>query len=122
MTICYDVSMKSQLIDEYIAAQSSDVAKRLAEIRSVFHKTLPDTEESIRYNMPAFTVGKYHLYMAAYKEHIGMYPMYGIAELDGQMLPYRGKDTKDALHFKHDQPLPLDLIEKIIVAKNQRYK
>lgn len=70
--------------------------------------------------MSAFTVGGYHLYMSAYKNHIGMYPMYGISELDDEMLPYRGKGTKDALHFKHSEPLPLELIEKIIIAKDSK--
>lgn len=109
-----------QNVDEYIASQPADVAKRLKEIRTLFHATLPDTEESIRYDMPAFTVGGYHLYMAAYKNHIGMYPMYGIPELNEAMEPFRGKGTKDALHFKHTEPLPLELIKKIIIAKDQK--
>lgn len=104
--------------DEYIKAQPQEVAERLQSIRELFHKVLPTTEESIRYDMPAFTVGGDYLYISGYKDHIGMYPMYGVAELDEQLLPYRGKDTKDSLHFKHSEPLPLDLIEKIIVAKD----
>jgi uncharacterized protein YdhG (YjbR/CyaY superfamily) len=111
---------KPTTIDEYIAAQPADVAKRLKDIRALFHKILPDTEESIRYDLPAFTVGGYHLYVSAYKNHIGMYPMYGISELDEEMLPYRGKGTKDALHFKHTEPIPMDLIERIIRAKDGR--
>lgn len=106
-------------IDLYIQAQESDVAERLTAIRKLFHEVLPDTEESMRYDMPAFTVGGYHLYMSAYKNHIGMYPMYGIPELEEKMLPYRGKDTKDALHFKHSEPLPIDLIKQIIIAKDK---
>lgn len=107
-------------IDDYIGAQPEEVAQRLTAIREVFHKVLPNTEESMRYDMPAYTVGGYHLYMSAYKNHIGLYPMYGIPELDEEMLQYRGKGTKDALHFKHTEPLPLELIEKIIVAKENK--
>lgn len=106
-------------IDLYIQAQESDVAERLTAIRKLFHEVLPDTEESMRYDMPAFTVGGYHLYMSAYKNHIGMYPMYDIPELDEKMLPYRGKGTKDAQHFKHSEPLPIDLIKQIIIAKDK---
>lgn len=109
---------KFATIDEYIQAQTPEVADRLQAIRKLFHQVLPHTQESIRYDMPAFTVGGYHLYMSAYKNHIGMYPMYGIPELDEKMLPYRGKGTKDALHFLHTQPLPLDLIQEIIIAKD----
>ena len=108
-------------IDEYIDSQQPEIAERLTEIRVIFHQVLPGTVESIRYDMPAFTVGKYHLYMSAYKNHIGMYPMYGIPELDEQMLPYRGKGTKDALHFKHNEPLPAELIAQIIKAKHTHY-
>ncbi len=108
-------------VDDYIQAQPQEVAERLKAIRSIFHQAIPNTEESIRYDMPAFTVGKYHLYMSGYKNHIGMYPMYGIDDLNAEMKPYRGKDTKDALHFKHTEPLPLKLIEQIIIAKNESY-
>ena len=111
---------KYTTIDEYIKSQPEEVASRLTAIRKVFHKALPDTEESIRYDMPAFTVGGYHLYISGYKNHIGMYPVYGIPELDDEMLPFRGKGTKDALHFKHTEPLPIELIEKIIVAKDSK--
>lgn len=70
--------------------------------------------------MPAFTVGSDHLYISAYKNHIGLYPVYGISELNEKMLPYRGEGTKDALHFKHTEPLPLELIEEIIIAKEAK--
>ena len=111
---------KYSTIDDYIAAQLPEVRERLISIRDIFHKVLPNTKESIRYDMPAFTVGGYHLYMSTYKNHIGMYPMYGIPELDEQMLPYRGKGTKDALHFKHTEALPLGLIEEIVLAKDAK--
>lgn len=110
---------KYTTIGEYIKAQPKEVAERLTIIRKLFHDTLPNTEESIRYDMPAFTVGGDHLYISGYKDHIGIYPMYGIPELDEEMLPYRGKGTKDALHFKHSESLPLDLIKRIILAKDK---
>lgn len=108
---------KFKTIDEYINAQLPESAKRLTDIRNLFHKLIPNTEESIRYNLPAFTVGEHHLYISTYQKHIGLYPMYGIPELDNEMLPLRGKGTKDALHFEHSRPMPMELIEKIIIAK-----
>lgn len=111
---------KPTTIDEYISLQPAEIAERLKIVRALFHEILPDTQESIRYQIPAFSVGGYHLYVSAYKNHIGMHPMYGIPELDEEILPYRGRGTKDALHFKHNQSLPLDLIEKIIKAKARK--
>lgn len=110
---------KFKTINEYIDAQPQNIADRLTAIRTLIHKVLPSTQESIRYDMPAFTIGDYYLYISAFKNHIGMYAMYGIPELDPEMEPYRGKDTKDALHFKHTEPLPMELIEKIIIAKEK---
>lgn len=110
---------KAKTVDEYIDAQPKEIAERLTAIRALFHRLLPDTKEAIRYEIPAFSVGSYYLYISAYKHHIGMYPMYGIPELDEAMLPYRGKGTKDALHFKHTEPLPMELIEKIIISKDK---
>lgn len=104
-------------VDEYINAQPAEIAERLSSIRAIFHDVLPDTVESIRYQIPAFTVGNEHLYISAYKHHIGMYPMYGISELENDIEPYRGKGTKDALHFKHSDPIPYELIKAIIEAK-----
>lgn len=107
-------------VDEYIKAQPAAIADRLINIRNIFHDVLPETTESIRYQLPAFSVGREHLYMSAYKNHIGLYPMYGIPELEEEVQLYRGKNTKDALHFKHSDPLPVDLIRKIIIAKNNK--
>lgn len=110
---------KFQTIDDYIAAQPTQVAERLVSIRALFHKLLPETKEAIRYQIPSFTVGSEHVYISGYTKHIGMYPMYGIPQLDTKMEPYRGKGTKDALHFKHTEPLPYELIEEIILAKEK---
>ena len=111
---------KFKNINEYISTKPADVAERLIKIRSLFHEILPETEEFIRYDLPSFTVGGYHLYVSAYKNHIGMYPMYGIPELNEKMEAYRGKGTKDALHFKHGEPIPYDLISEIIIAKENK--
>jgi len=107
-------------VDDYIAAQELAVSERLTLLRRTFHKILPHTQESMRYDMPAFTVGEYYLYIGAYKNHIGMYPVSDIPKLNEQILRYHGAGTKDSLHFKHSEPLPLTLIEAIITAKNNK--
>lgn len=107
-------------IDAYIAAQTPETAQRLSDIRKLVHTLLPDTKESISYQIPAFTVGSHKLFFSAYKNHIGMYPMYGIPELEKDLEKYRGPGTKDSLHFKHTEPLPLELIEKIVLAKSKK--
>lgn len=109
-------------IDAYIAGFPSAVAERLTQIRNLVHGTVPGAEESIRYNMPAFKLNTKHLYIAGYKKHIGMYPMYGMKSIEKELAPYRGENTKDSLHFPHDKPLPLDLIKKIARMKAEMKK
>jgi uncharacterized protein YdhG (YjbR/CyaY superfamily) len=69
--------------------------------------------------MPAYKVGKHHLYFAAYKKHIGFYPVYGLNEIEDEVSEYRAKNTKDSLHFIHSKPLPIELIKRIIRLKSE---
>jgi uncharacterized protein YdhG (YjbR/CyaY superfamily) len=106
-------------IEKYIEQFEPDVQEKLNTLRQVFFDVLPDTEESIRYNMPAFKVGEHHLYFAAYKKHIGFYPVYGLPEIEDKISEYRAKKTKDSLHFMLDKPLPIELIKQIIILKSK---
>lgn len=105
-------------VEQYISQFEPEIRVKLEVLRKLFFEVLPETEESIRYKMPAFKVGKYHLYFAAYKKHIGFYPVYGLTEIEDEILEYRAKNTKDSLHFEHDKPLPIDLLKKIIKLKS----
>ena len=63
-------------IDAYIAAQPEHLRSMLAEIRAIILKAAPEAEESISYGMPAFKLhGKYLVYFAVWKNHIGLYPL-----------------------------------------------
>lgn len=108
---------KFKNVDEYIRAQSPEIAKRLSLLRELFHSGNPDTVESIRYDMPAFTMGDGYLYISANKNHIGMYPTPDVPELVDKLEPYIAKDVKSSFHFMHSEPLPLELIKKIIATK-----
>ena len=106
-------------VELYISQFEPEIQSRLEILRQLFFEVLPDTEESIRYKMPAFKVGKHHLYFAAYKKHIGFYPVYGLTEIEEEVSEYRAKKTKYSLHFMLDKPLPIELIKKIITLKSK---
>ena len=114
------MSVKPETVDQYIEAFSPEIQPLLKLIRDTIKKSAPDAEEKIRYGMPAYKLNKEHIYFSAYKKHIGMYPMYGMEELEDELKEYRGKDTKDAIHFPYDKPIPFELIRKIIEAKNKK--
>ena len=101
-------------IDEYIEAFPKDVQGILQRIRKTIRKAAPEAVETISYQMPTFTLkGRYLVYFAAYKKHIGFYPApIGIAEFEAELSVYgSGKGT---LKFPLDKPIPFDLISKIV--------
>ena len=101
-------------IDAYIAAFPADVQAILEQIRMTIRETVPDAQETISYQMPTFTLnGRYLVYFAAYKKHIGLYPApIGVEEFQEAMSVYgAGKGT---LKFPLDQPIPFDLIRKVV--------
>ena len=100
-------------IDEYIAIQIPEVQILLEQMRQTIKKAAPEAEEVISYNMPAF---KYHgmlVYFAAYKNHIGFYATpTGHSEFEKELSVY--KQGKGSVQFPLTQPLPLDLIIRIV--------
>ena len=106
-------------IDEYIAAFPHDVQDILEKIRMTIRKAAPEAEETISYQMPTFTLrGHYLVYFAAFKKHIGFYPApIGNAEFEQELSVYgSGKGT---VKFPLDQPMPFDLIRKIVRFRAQ---
>lgn len=103
----------SRNIDEYIAGFPDDVQKILEKIRRTIRKAAPDAEEKISYQMPAFTLKGNLVYFAAYKKHIGLYPrVTGIAKFKKELSRYEG--AKGSVRFPLDEPIPYDLISKIV--------
>ena len=100
-------------IGEYIAAFSPEVQAILKKIRLTIRQAAPDAQETISYKMPAFTQVGIVVYFAAFKKHIGLYPpVSGDAKLEKAIASYAGE--KGNLRFPLDQPIPYELIERIV--------
>lgn len=108
---------KPEDIDDYIAGFSPEVQAILREIRSTIQTAVPDAEEKISYQIPAFTLdGKVFIFFAAFKKHIGLYPpMKGDAELEKETARYAGE--KGNLQFPLSEPIPYVLIGRIAKFK-----
>jgi uncharacterized protein YdhG (YjbR/CyaY superfamily) len=102
-----------QNIDEYIASFPNDVQEILEKIRMTIRKAAPDAEETINYQIPTFTLKGNLVHFAAFKEHIGFYPTpTGIDKFKKELSVYEG--AKGSVKFPLDQPIPFDLIGKIV--------
>jgi len=109
-------------IDEYIATFPEEVQKKLQEVRAAIKAASPDAEEKISYKMPAFAQKGILVYFAAWKNHIGFYPISsGTQAFNQELSAY--ESSKGAVKFPLDQPMPLDLISRIVkfrLAENLR--
>ena len=104
---------KPMTMDEYIAAFTPKVQAILRKIRRAVHRAAPDAQETISYQMPAFKQNGVLVYFAAFKEHVGLFPpVKGDARLERAVSAYAG--PKGNLRFPLDQPIPYDLIERIV--------
>jgi uncharacterized protein YdhG (YjbR/CyaY superfamily) len=100
-------------IDDYIATFPPDIQAKLETMRATIHAAAPDATEKISYQMPTFALHGNLVHFAALKQHIGFYPTpSGITAFPQEMARYTS--TKGAAQFPLDQPLPLDLITRIV--------
>ena len=107
------ISAKPTNIDEYILGFPKDVQKILQQLRVTIIKAAPEAAEVISYQMPAFKYKGILVYFAAYKNHIGFYPTAsGIRVFKNEISGY--KNSKGAVQFPIDKPLPLSLISKMV--------
>ena len=102
-------------VDEYIAGFDTDIAQRLAAVRSTVREVVPQGEERISYRIPAVFQGGVVVYYAAFKRHIGLFPPVADPALREKVARYAG--PKGNLQFPHHEPLPLALIAEVALAR-----
>lgn len=110
-------------VDQYIANFSPNAQELLQQIRTLILKTAPEAHEGISYAMPGYKIhGKPLVYFAGYKNHIGFYATpTGHEAFKEELSVY--KQGKGSVQFPLNEPLPFDLIERIVlfrVAENSK--
>ena len=100
-------------VDEYIDGFPREVRTKLSNLRATIRRAAPDAIEKISYRMPTFFQRKNLVHFAAYENHIGFYPTpSGIIEFKNELSGYA--TSKGAVQFPIDEPLPLDLVARIV--------
>lgn len=100
-------------ISSYIDGFPENVQQILEKIRLTIRRAAPEAEEAIKYQIPTFTLHGNLVHFAAFKNHIGFYPApRGIEKFKKELAQYQtGKGT---LQFPLDEPIPFELIGKIV--------
>jgi len=101
-------------IDEYIAEFPPQTREVLEQMRALIGGLAPDATETISYAIPTFDLGGKHLvHFAGYEKHVGLYPApSGMEAFKEDLKPY--KTGKGSVQFPLDQPLPVELIRRIV--------
>jgi len=112
--------MAFRTVDEYVASLPDDVQPVMERLRASIRSVVPGVEETISYAMPTFTLdGLPLVHLAAWKKHVGLYPLPPMDDaLAREVEPYRG--AKDAMQLTYAQPIPYDLVERVVGVLLQR--
>jgi len=99
-------------IDEYIAAQPTDVQPILTKLRETIRAVAPDASERMSWRMPTFWQGQIIIQFAAFKKHISIFPG------DLERLPFQQRlqgyrTTKGGIQLPLDQPIDYELVADI---------
>ncbi|TNE68108.1 MAG: DUF1801 domain-containing protein [Bacteroidetes bacterium] len=106
-------------VDDYIQTFPAEVQALLEQVRATILAHAPAAAEGIAYQMPAYKLnGKPLVYFAGYKNHIGFYATpSGHAGFARELASY--KQGKGSVQFPLDQPVPFDLIGRMVAFKVQ---
>ena len=111
---------RANTIDEYIAMQPPTTQVVLERVRGAIAKAVPDAEECISYQIPAFKLhGRVLLYFAGWQEHYSIYPASDVmvAAFPDELKQYRV--SKGTLRFPLAGKVPVTLIGRIAKFRAQ---
>src|ERR1051325_4755919 len=101
-------------VREYIASKPKESRASLEAVRRAILKALPNAQEGLAYQMPAYTLnGVGVLYFAGGKSHYSLYPVSDalVEAFAKELAPY--ERSKGPLKFRWSEPVPGRLIERI---------
>jgi uncharacterized protein YdhG (YjbR/CyaY superfamily) len=113
-------------VDKYLAKVPEPARSTLQKVRAMIRKAAPpEATEAISYGIPAFKLNGMLVAYAAFKEHCSFFPASGtlLKEFAEALKGY--PSSKGTIRFAVDEPLPEELVRKLVearVAKNQAKK
>lgn len=111
--------MTADEVDAYLAGLEEPKRRTLEALRRSILAVVPDAEQCIYYDMPAFRVeGKVVAGFAAFKNHLAYLPHSGRVLVSLGHHRLSGYEfTRGSLHFPIDKPMPDDLVRSLVEAK-----
>lgn len=98
-------------VDAYIAAAPKNAQSYLRRLRAIIKAEAPRAAEGISYRMPYYSYHGHLMYFAAFKNHVGLYPVGNADKHLGMKQYMTGKGT---YQFPLDEPLPEMEIRRLV--------
>lgn len=98
-------------VDEYLATLADDDRKAVRSICDAIQQAVPEAEEVISYQLPAYRHHGFIFYVSAATRHyaISCPPPFALFDVfKKELAPY--DTSKSTIRFPKSQPLPLELI------------
>jgi uncharacterized protein YdhG (YjbR/CyaY superfamily) len=109
---------KPSTIDDYLNGLPGDRRAALEDLRAKILAVVPEAQECISYQMPAFRLNG--VVVAGFRstaKGCSYYPFSGSTLKSLAREVSRYDQTKSSLHFSSDKPLPVALVRKLIKVR-----
>jgi len=114
--------MPINTVEAYINQFDGEVKKRLLQMREVVISEAPEAEEGYMYGLVGYKLNKKPLvYFGGFAKHIGFYATpNGHKAFEKDFAKY--KQGKGSVQFPLDQPLPLELVKRVVNYRKESVK
>lgn len=107
-------------IDAYIKSQPESVRDVLQVLRKTVKNAVPEAEELISYQMPAFRYHGMLIWFATFNKHYSIFVRRNILNLYNEELKqFELTESRSAIKIPLDKPVPVQLLTKILKAGAQ---
>jgi uncharacterized protein YdhG (YjbR/CyaY superfamily) len=110
--------MSSDEVSAYLDAIDEPKRATLQKLRETIAEIIPEAEQGLSYQLPAFRLGgKVVAGFAAFKHHLSYLPHSGsvFLELESDLAAY--SKSNGALRFPVDEPLPKEIVRKLLEVR-----
>jgi uncharacterized protein YdhG (YjbR/CyaY superfamily) len=103
----------NKAVEQYLQALPPDRKEALNKVRRLIFETVPEIEETMRYNMPTYEKDEVVCALASQKHYISLYMDVELVEEHKKELKHLDVG-KSCIRFKRIDDLPLDAVKEIL--------